>query len=125
LERSSDILLMLRVSDTPYDSYIANYCQPSKIGEYLLSGTPILATKIPAIPEEFDEFLNYTDNDPQAVANAICQICSTKYDSYLEKALKGREFALDNCTLEKLDSDVCGFIDTLCKQEAGYEQTNK
>ena len=110
LEVAADVLLIIRVAESQSDSYIAKYCQPSKIPEYLMSGTPVIATKIPSIPVVFDEYLNYTTESPDAIAKTIISVTSNKNDFYSNKALSGQAFAKANCTYEKQYSKLIEFI---------------
>ena len=75
-----------------------------------MSGTPVIATKIPSIPVVFDEYLNYTTESPDAIAKTIISVTSNKNDFYSNKALSGQAFAKANCTYEKQYSKLIEFI---------------
>lgn len=122
LEVQADILLIIRVVDSPVNEYIANYCQPSKVPEYLMSGTPIIATKIPAIPSVFDPFLNYTNNNVNQIADKVLTITKDTNEYYLGKAIKGKLFAQEYCTNQIQFSRLLKFIQSI---EDGYNVKQK
>lgn len=117
LEVQADILLLLRVADTPVNKYIANYCQPSKVPEYLMSGTPVIATKIPAIPSVFDPYLNYVSNNVDEITDKVLSITKDEDKYYSKKAYNGKVFVQENCTNEIQFSRLLNFIQSI---EARY-----
>ena len=51
------------------------YSFPSKTMEYLLSGVPVVAYKLDGIPDEYDAYFFYPeDNTPQALAKALVTV---------------------------------------------------
>jgi glycosyltransferase involved in cell wall biosynthesis len=50
----------LLVNPRPINLPDANYSFPSKILEYMQSGTPTLLTRLPGIPKEYDQYVFYT-----------------------------------------------------------------
>ena len=115
LEKFSEVLFMIRVSDTILSEYQAKYLVPSKVSEYLMSGTPIIATKIPSINNELDQFLNYTTDDPKEIARIVIDICDKNNDRYKKQAEAGIVFALQNCTRETQQQKIINFIKTTIK----------
>lgn len=55
LQRSSKILVNPRSSDEEF----TKYSFPSKTMEYLKAGRPIIMHKLPGVPSEYDNYLNY------------------------------------------------------------------
>lgn len=92
LQKSATILINPRNDKGEY----TKYSFPSKIMEYLLSGTPALIHKLPGIPEEYYQFLFTFDScDPKAVADKICEVINLG-DRYLEeRGQQGRKFVLE------------------------------
>lgn len=113
LEKSSNALIIIRVAKTQSEKYLATYCQPSKLAEYLLSGTPIIATDISGIPKEMKPYLNFTEAAPDDIAETIIDVCSNNQSKSLQKADAAVLFARENCTYEKQKKLICGFIDSL------------
>ncbi len=59
---------------SPGDGF-TRYSFPSKLMEYLHSGTPVLTTRLPGIPEEYFEYvISASDNHPQQLAAALEQV---------------------------------------------------
>lgn len=74
-EKEATLLLNLR---NPEDSY-TKYSFPSKMAEYMLSGTPVLTTMLSGIPDEYYAYCYATSNkDPQIIANFIDEIISSE-----------------------------------------------
>lgn len=110
LEQEADILALIRVSKTKSEKYIAKYNQPSKLPEYLLSGTPIIATDIEGIPEEFKEYLNLVNPDSCSIADEIQRICSNNTIYVIQKAIQARAYAIKNCNTQKFREQIENFI---------------
>lgn len=112
LERSSNVLVIIRVAKTLSEKYLADYCQPSKLAEYMLSGTPIIATDILGIPKEIKPYLNFTEAAPDNIAESIMDVCNNNQRYFLEKAEAAVLYARENCTYKKQKELICGFIDS-------------
>lgn len=70
-EKNADILISLI---NPNDE-VSNYCFPSKIFEYMLSGNIVISTKIGGIPKEyFDYIFPLDDVSPHSIANKILEV---------------------------------------------------
>lgn len=73
------------------------YCFPSKLFEYMISGSPVLSFKIPGIPDEyFDYIIPMKNSEPQNIADAILQIGNMKMEERELLGKKSREFVLEN-----------------------------
>lgn len=112
LEKSSNVLVIIRVAKTPSEKYLADYCQPSKLAEYFFSGTPIIATDILGIPKDMKPYINFTGTAPDEIAETIIDVCSNNYRKSSEKADAAVLFARENCTYQKQKKLICGFIDS-------------
>ena len=67
-EQKASLLVNVRDPDEAFTSYSF----PSKTIEYMLSGTPLLTTRLPGIPKEYDKYLILIeDNLPQTIASGI------------------------------------------------------
>lgn len=78
----------------PLDEFV-RYSFPSKLLEYLVSGVPILTTRLPGVPIEYEKYFNHIDGgSPEMIADAIRKMLSLPVDECNRKAEEGREFVL-------------------------------
>ena len=89
------------------------YSFPSKNLEYLSSGVPLIAYKLDGIPEDYDPFINYVENNSvEALQKCIQIVCEDTTGQFIEKARKGQLYVLN----EKNDiKQVSKIIDLLRK----------
>lgn len=93
MQRSADVL----VNPRPAKDEFVKYSFPSKTMEYLASGKPVVMYKLPGIPDEYDAYLNYVEQDSaQGMASTIEKILYGDYEKYLKLALDGKNFILNN-----------------------------
>ena len=73
------------------------YSFPSKVLEYMSSGTPVLMARLPGIPDEYYEYVyTFDDSDTGGLAAAIRQVLDKDPDEIIAAGLKAREFVLKN-----------------------------
>lgn len=84
----------LLVNPRPVDDIYVKYSFPSKNMEYMASGTPVLFTSIPSLPEEYRDYINEVpNNDPEEIACAIRRLLNPEYYSMaLKKAVSAKIF---------------------------------
>ena len=69
------------------------YSFPSKNIEALSTGIPFVGYKLPGIPDEYDEFINYpTDNSEIALSQLLNSILTDKTRKFINKALNGKKW---------------------------------
>lgn len=117
IEQESDVLAMIRVANTVSEKYLAEYCQPSKLPEYMLSGTPIIATDINGIPQCLKEYVNMTETTSEAIAKTILDVCEVNVKNAEDKAKRAYMFAQDNCSIEKQGEDIISFINSIADRK--------
>lgn len=87
-QKVAHLLVNLRKPDLPYTKYTF----PSKISEYICSGTPILSTRLSGIPQEyFDYIITINNCDHKEIADRIIDLFNISVDSLnriAENALK-------------------------------------
>lgn len=70
---------------------------PSKIMDYMASGTPTISTKILGIPEEYYNYLYIADNDDaEGLKKIILQVCSKEQIELNEFGKRASQFIFDN-----------------------------
>jgi len=86
----------LLINPRPLEGEYTKYSFPSKTLEYMLSGTPVLTTKLAGIPEEYDDYLLYFDQtDPCSMANSIRNVLNKSELDRKEIGLKNQSFVLE------------------------------
>lgn len=85
----------LLINPRPINQKFVRYSFPSKNMEYMVSGTPMLTTRLPGMPKEYDDFVYFIDDEtPEGICKAL-QICLKKgRDELHEKGIQAKEFVL-------------------------------
>lgn len=93
LQKKATILINPR----PAGEEFTKYSFPSKNIEYLASGRPVIAYKLPGIPDEYDEYIYYINGkDPRDMAAKIMEVCEKNEDELSYFGQKAKEFVLIN-----------------------------
>lgn len=96
-EQEASLLLNIR---NPKDEY-TKYSFPSKMIEYMLSGTPVFTTKLPGFPADYDEHLYYClDYTKEGLIKSLQDVLSLPEDALREKGKKASEFVKNNKSCE-------------------------
>lgn len=75
----------------------AKYSFPSKNLEALSSGVPFIGYKLAGIPDEYDEFINYPENDSErSLAQLIFHVCEDADEEYSARAQKAKNWVKEN-----------------------------
>lgn len=88
----------LLINPRPTDLEFTKYSFPSKIMEYMVSGTPVLTTKLPTIPKEYNDYVLFIEKEtPEGIKNAL----ENSINKYKKCGLdvigkKSKKFVLDN-----------------------------
>jgi glycosyltransferase involved in cell wall biosynthesis len=95
LYRRADLLANVRLTQR-IDS---QYFFPSKLMEYLASGTPVLSTSTGHLESEYGDFVFLaSDESPEGLARAIEQAAATSGDVRTDMARRARAYMLANKT---------------------------
>ena len=87
----------LLVNPRPSDEEYTKYSFPSKNMEYMVSGTPVLTTKLPGMPDEYlPHVYLIEDETAEGVSNALKAVFSETREAREEKGKSAREFVLKN-----------------------------
>ncbi len=88
---SATLLVNPRKNNEEY----TKYSFPSKILEYLSSGTPVVAYKLDGIPDEYDDYVYYVeDNSTEALANKLMEVCSKPSAELEDFGKRAKDFVL-------------------------------
>lgn len=93
LQKSATLLINPVYSTEEYTRYFF----PSKTLEYMASGTPTLMCRLACLPEEYNDYVYFIDDEsPRGIANRIEQICSQPQAELDDFGSRARQFILDN-----------------------------
>lgn len=71
------------------------YSFPSKTMEYLSSGIPVIAYKLDGIPDEYDQYLQYVEDDTiDGLKNKLIELCEMSDEKRQKIGGAGRSFVL-------------------------------
>lgn len=113
LQKSATLLINPVYSTEKYTRYFF----PSKTLEYMASGTPTLMCRLACLPEEYNDYVYFIDDEsPRGIANRIEQICSQSQSELDDFGSKARQFILDN----KNGKVQVGKIHQLIEKVKGY-----
>lgn len=87
----------LLINPRPTHEEFTKYSFPSKNMEYMVTGTPVLTTCLPGMPEEYRQYV-YLLEDETAVgfANSLKKVLDTFQDATGELGIAARDFVLQN-----------------------------
>lgn len=91
---------------------------PSKIFEYMVSGTPVLSTKLSGFSDEYlDKMFIVETNNPKDLSFMINKIMEMSADELKLISNKAREFILEHKTWEKQSTKIDEFINSDIKKD--------
>ena len=87
----------LLVNPRPSTEEFTKYSFPSKTIEYMASGTPLLTTRLPGIPEEYFNYVfSFDSEDVAGMAAKINRILTMPVEKLNEYGAKARNFIVNN-----------------------------
>lgn len=114
----SDVIVNPRQNNGEY----TKYSFPSKNIEALSSGVPFIGYKLDGIPDEYDSFINYPDdNSPGALAKLIEKICVNDAEIALAKAEKAKQWILQYKSCEGQGKCILDLIDSISSTASSNE----
>lgn len=91
----AEIEATLLVNPRPTHEIYTQYSFPSKNMEYMASGTPVLTTRLPGMPKEYDEFV-YLINDESVdgISEALSMVFSHSREELHQKGKAAKAFVM-------------------------------
>lgn len=87
----------LLINPRPTDKEFTLYSFPSKIMEYMLSGTPVLTTKLGCIPDDYYDYLYFFEDESiDGMSLTIDSVLSIPWQIRLKKGKMTQQFVLKN-----------------------------
>lgn len=85
----------LLINPRPTSAEFVKYSFPSKIMECMASGTPLLTTRIPSMPDEYYPYVFTLDEETvDGISKTICQVLSLSNEELHSKGETAKEFIL-------------------------------
>ena len=87
----------LLINPRPAGEEYTKYSFPSKNMEYMASGTAVLTTALPGMPEEYKKYV-YLINDESisGIKNTLKELLTSDISELRNKGLAARDFVLNN-----------------------------
>ena len=105
----------LLVNPRPTDGEYTKFSFPSKTLEYMVSGTPVLTTKLPGIPDEYYDYCFTADDfSAENIGKNITEIFAMPEDELKAFGAKARQFALKNKNSYVQSERILEFIKKEC-----------
>lgn len=101
---------LLVVNKPTADDY-SNYSFSSKILEYMVSGTPLLTTKVGGMPEEYWKYCYFiTDETYDGIAQAIESVMEKTPEELRNKGVNARAFAMEQKNCFTMVKEITDFL---------------
>ena len=120
--RSADLLVQPR----PTNQSFVRYSFPSKIIEYMASGTPVLTTRLVSMTDEYTPYVYWIDDDSSAgIRKAIRDVLRLPEEERMDKGRRAAEFIRATRSSEAQGGRILSFlqgIDQKTQQLAGVDR---
>lgn len=107
----SEMRATLLVNPRPTHEDFTKYSFPSKNMEYMVSGTPLLTTKLPGMPSEYYPYVYLFEQETtDGYASKLMEVMSQDETALSEKGTAAKEFVLDRKNNVAQASRVLGLV---------------
>ena len=104
----------LLVNPRPTDEEFVRYSFPSKNLEYMASGTPVLTTRLPGMPKEYEPFVYcFNGESVDAMRDTLEAVLALPKEVLHEKGASAKRFVLENKANTAVAGRVSAFLRTL------------
>lgn len=108
IQASASCLILSRSPELLY----TRYSFPSKLLEYMVSGVPVLTTRLGGIPDEYYEFLNVIeDASSDGISTALKAFCAADQQFLLNKAACGKIWVSENKSSFAVGRKIVDFME--------------
>lgn len=92
----AELRAALLVNPRPSEPEYTKYSFPSKNMEYMVSGTPLLTTRLPGMPKEYEPYVFLLEDETvNGVAEKLKEICSIPFLTRQNMAAEARKFVME------------------------------
>lgn len=107
LEQRAIVLVNPRYSQNDF----TKYSFPSKTLEYMLSGTPVIITRLKGIPEEYFKYTFILENETaEGLKEVLENVCNMEWESLIEFGKRAREFVLKEKNAQNQCAKIVQFL---------------
>lgn len=94
---AEELKSLLLVNPRPTNEEYTQYSFPSKNMEYMVSGTPVVTTKLSGMPQEYLEYVYvFEDESVQGMANKLCLLMQMDRAQLHERGLSAKTFVVNH-----------------------------
>lgn len=87
----------LLITRDPNEDYV-RYSFPSKLIEYMATGTPVITTRLPGIPEEYFNYVSTIESSTdEAIINALKAHLKRDFVDRGDQGLRAQRFVIEKC----------------------------
>ncbi len=102
------------VNPRPTNEEYTKYSFPSKTMEYMLTGRPVLTTRLKGIPSEYDNYIYYIEDESEnGIVNAIKFMINNDKNILSKKGDSARKFVLNEKNNLKQGNRLSDFLNTI------------
>ncbi len=92
----AELKATLLINPRPSNEEFTKYSFPSKNMEYMVSGTPVLTTKLPGMPEEYCEYVYlFREENVEAISEKLKYVLSKSNEELHKKGHDAKSFVLN------------------------------
>lgn len=93
----AELKATLLVNPRPTDEEYVRYSFPSKNMEYMVSGTPVITTRLPGMPDDYEEYVFLlSDESEEGLSRVLRDVLSLDDDFLHNKGQMAKEYVLRN-----------------------------
>lgn len=101
----------LLVQPRPVDQEFVRYSFPSKLLEYMASGTPVLTTRLSGIPPKYEPYVYWIDDDSvEGIARSLRAVMSVPAGERAAKGHTAAKFVAENCSSRVQGARIRDFL---------------
>lgn len=109
LQKKATLLINPRANNDEY----TKYSFPSKIIEYMSSGTPVLSYKLDGIPDEYFRYMYVINEEENGLYEALKSVLSKTEKELKEKGLSAKDFVLTKKNRNSQTKKIINMLESL------------
>jgi glycosyltransferase involved in cell wall biosynthesis len=112
---AADATIMLNPRST--SAWFVRYSFPSKMLESMASGTPLLSTRLSTIPEDYDPYVFWLDDEsPEGLANRLVELRELGAVALRQKGTQARDFVREHKSEAAQGRRIWSFVSELLRK---------